>query len=95
MQTTAIERVKSAFIAGLWATLASITIGFGFKIWLAQWVAKEDLALYHTSIDIISLSLILMTGFRSSMVVSYSQTQNDKDITNIFRYSLITMVLLT
>ncbi|MBE7215655.1 hypothetical protein MK852_11950 [Shewanella benthica] len=95
MQTTAIERVKSAFIAGLWATLVSITIGFGFKIWLAQWVAKEDLALYHTSIDIISLSLILMTGFRSSMVVSYSQTQNDKDITNIFRYSLITMVLLT
>ncbi|BAJ00567.1 MATE family efflux transporter [Shewanella violacea] len=95
MKTTAIERVKSAFIAGIWASLASISIGFGFKIWLAQWVAKEELALYHTSIDIISLSLILMTGFRSSMVVSYSQTQNDKDITNIFRYSLITMVLIT
>jgi len=95
MQTTSIERVKRAFIAGIWATLVSITIGFGFKIWLAQWVAKEDLALYHTVVDIISLSLILMTGFRSSMVVSYSQTQNDRDITNIFRYSLIAMVLLT
>ncbi len=95
MKNTAIERVKSAFIAGIWATLASISLGFGFKVWLAQWMAKEDLALYHTTIDIISLSLILMTGFRSSMVVSYSQTQNDKDITNIFRYSLLTMVLLT
>ncbi len=95
MQTTAIERVKSAFIAGIWATLASVSLGLGFKIWLAQWVAKEDLALYHTSIDIISLSLILMTGFRSSMVVNYSQTKNDKDITNIFRFSMITMVLLT
>jgi len=95
MQDTSIERVKRAFIAGIWATLVSITIGFGFKIWLAQWVAKEDLALYHTVVDIVSLSLILMTGFRSSMVVSYSQTQNDRDITNIFRYSLIAMVLLT
>lgn len=95
MQNTAIERVKSAFIAGIWATLLSISVGFGFKIWLAQWMPKEELALYHTTIDIISLSLILMTGFRSSMVVSYSQTQNDKDITNIFRFSLITMVLLT
>ncbi|QFU24302.1 hypothetical protein FM038_020545 [Shewanella eurypsychrophilus] len=95
MQNTAINRVKSAFLAGIWATLISISLGFGFKIWLAQWMAKEDLALYHTIIDIISLSLILMTGFRSSMVVSYSQNQNDKDITNIFRYSLITMVLLT
>ncbi|WP_394147339.1 hypothetical protein [Shewanella atlantica] len=95
MQVTSIERVKRAFIAGIWATLASITIGFGFKIWLAQWVDKADLALYHTVVDIVSLSLILMTGFRSSMVVSYSQTQNDRDITNIFRYSLIAMVLFT
>ena len=95
MQVTSIERVKQAFIAGIWATLVSITLGFGYKIWLAQWMVKEDLALYHTVVDIISLSLILMTGFRSSMVVSYSQTQNDKDITNLFRYSLIAVVLLT
>lgn len=95
MQLAPIERVKSAFVAGIWATLVSIAIGFGFKIWLAQWVVKADLALYHTVVDIISLSLILMTGFRASMVVSYSQTQNDKDITNLFRYSLIVMVLLT
>jgi O-antigen/teichoic acid export membrane protein len=46
-------------------------------------------------VDIISLSLILMTGFRSSMVVSYSQTHNDRDIINIFRFSLIAMVLIT
>ncbi|WP_373317409.1 hypothetical protein [Shewanella algidipiscicola] len=95
MQLAPIERVKSAFVAGIWATLVSIAIGFGFKVWLAQWVVKADLALYHTVVDIISLSLILMTGFRASMVVSYSQTQNDKDITNLFRYSLIVMVLLT
>ncbi|WP_425402364.1 lipopolysaccharide biosynthesis protein [Ferrimonas kyonanensis] len=87
--------LKQAFFNGIVATLASIGLGFGFKLWLAQWVAKSDLALYNTVIDVISLSLILLTGFRSSMVVSYSQTRKDRDIINIFRISLILMVLLT
>lgn len=95
MQSESLERLKKVFISGIWATLASICVGFAFKIWLAQWVDKNDLALYHTVVDIISLSLILMTGFRSSMVVSYSQTHNDRDIINIFRFSLISMVLIT
>ncbi len=94
-QDDALSRLKQAFINGVWATLASISVGFLFKIWLAQWVPKGDLALFHSVVDIISLSLILMTGFRSSMVVSYSQTQNDRDIINIFRFSLIVMVLIT
>ncbi|MGF1732586.1 lipopolysaccharide biosynthesis protein [Photobacterium kasasachensis] len=94
-QEDALSRLKKAFITGIWATLASISVSFLFKIWLAQWVPKGDLALYNSVVDIISLSLILMTGFRSSMVVSYSQTQNDRDIINIFRFSLIVMVLIT
>lgn len=95
MTDTAFARVKHAFINAIWATLASVSLGLAFKIWLAQWVAKSDLALYHTVVDIISMSLILLSGFRASMVVSFSQTKNDADITNIFRYSLITMVLFT
>ncbi|MFB0722398.1 hypothetical protein ACEU6F_04280 [Aeromonas salmonicida] len=95
MQYKSLERLKQAFVTGMWASLASIVIGFAFKVWLAQWVAKGDLALFNSVVDLISLSLILMTGFRSSMVVSYSQTKNDRDIINIFRYFLIGMVLLT
>ena len=95
MQYKSLERLKQAFITGMWASLASIIIGFTFKVWLAQWVAKGDLALFNSVVDLISLSLILMTGFRSSMVVSYSQTKNDRDIINIFRYFLIGIVLLT
>lgn len=82
-------------MAGIWATLLSIAVGFAFKVWLAQWVARADLALFHSAIDVISLSLLLLTGFRSSMVVSYSQTKNDRDIINIFRLALVMMVLLT
>jgi len=95
MNSESLERLKKVFVTGIWATLASISVGFGFKIWLAQWVLKSDLALFHSVVDVISLSLILMTGFRSSMVVSYSQTKNDRDIINIFRFSLLAVVLLT
>ncbi len=95
MQSESVTKVKNAFLAGIWATLVSIGIGFTFKIWLAAWVPKTDLALFHSVVDIISLSMILMTGFRSSMVVTYSQTQNDTDIINIFRFTLILVVLIT
>ena len=90
-----LTKLQKAFITGIWATLASISVSFLLKVWLAQWVAKSDLALFNSVVDIISLSLILMTGFRSSMVVSFSQTNNDRDIINIFRFSLIVMVLIT
>ncbi|MGS0681274.1 hypothetical protein ACVBIL_08950 [Shewanella sp. 125m-7] len=95
MTESSFDRVKQVFISAIWATLASMSLGLAFKIWLAQWVAKSDLALYHTVVDIISMSLILLSGFRTSMVVSFSQTKNDRDITNIFRYTLIIMVLFT
>ncbi|MEZ8197025.1 MULTISPECIES: lipopolysaccharide biosynthesis protein [Vibrio] len=95
MHLQSVTKVKKAFLSGIWATLISIAIGFTFKIWLAGWVAKADLALFHTVVDIISLSMILMTGFRSSMVVTYSQTKNDIDIINIFRFTLIFVVLMT
>lgn len=95
MQYASLARLKQAFITGMWASLVSIVIGFAFKVWLAQWVAKGELAQFNSVVDLISLSFILMTGFRSSMVVSYSQTKNDRDIINIFRYFLIGIVLLT
>ncbi len=90
-----LSRARRAFRSGILAALLSIAIGFGFKLWLAQWVARSDLALFHSAVDVISLSLLLLTGFRSSMVVSYSQTKNDRDIVNIFRVALVAMVLLT
>ncbi len=44
MQYKSLVRLKQAFITGMWASLVSIVIGFAFKVWLAQWVAKGDLA---------------------------------------------------
>ena len=95
MKDNSITRVKQAFFQNSAATIASIIIGLSFKIWLAHEVVKSDLALFNTIIDVILLALILMTGFRSSMVVTYSKIKNDRDIINVFRFSLLVMVLFT
>lgn len=95
MKDNSITRVKQAFFQNSTATIASIIIGLSFKIWLAHELTKSDLALFNTVIDVILLALILMTGFRSSMVVTYSQIKNDRDIINVFRFSLLAMVLFT
>ena len=50
--STPIYRVKTAFLNSIYATIGSIVLGFGFKIWLAQWVPKTNLALYHSTVDI-------------------------------------------
>ncbi|WP_181364627.1 hypothetical protein [Aeromonas sp. HMWF014] len=44
MQYKSLARLKQAFITGRWASLVSIVLGFAFKVWLAQWVAKGELA---------------------------------------------------
>ncbi|BDM64822.1 membrane protein [Shewanella sp. NFH-SH190041] len=95
MSQYSISALKRVFIQGIGATLLSIALGYGFKIYLAQWVARDSLALYHTVVDVITLALIVMTGFRSAMVVSYARTRNDRDIINLFRFCLIAVVLLT
>ncbi|ELI6424781.1 hypothetical protein RRM51_004267, partial [Aeromonas veronii] len=56
MQYASLARLKQAFITGMWASLVSIVIGFAFKVWLAQWVAKGELALFNSVVDLISLS---------------------------------------
>ena len=94
MHSQSVSKLKKVFSA-IWATLTSIAIGFTFKIWLAGWVKKVDLVIFNTVVDLISLSMIFMTGFRSSMVVAYSQTKNDIDIINKFRFTLILVVLIS
>jgi O-antigen/teichoic acid export membrane protein len=58
-------------------------------------IDKADLGLFFTVIDIFSLTLLLLVGFRSSMVVSFIQTKDENNIINIFRYFFIFTILLS
>ncbi len=87
------KTIQQHFYAAIWISLFSVLLGFGLKVYLATVIEKESLALYYTAIDIFSFSLLVLIGFRSSMVVSYNKIKDDRGIINIFRYFIIAAML--
>ena len=85
---------RKAFMASLPITFAALVVSVGYKVWTAILIDKETLALFFTAMDIFSLSLLILIGFRSSMVVAYARTHDDLHILNIFRFILFGAVLL-
>jgi len=85
--------VKKAFYNGILASLVSIILNFTFKVITANVILKSSLTLYFTTIDIFTLTLLILVGFRSSMVVTFAQIKNPQMIVNIFRGVLIFIVL--
>ncbi|QOG12661.1 hypothetical protein [Arcobacter sp. FWKO B] len=87
--------MKKNFLSSILLTLIAITLNFTFKIYLANIIEKVSLGLYFTMIDIISLFLLVFIGSRSSMVVYFNQTGDDKTILNLFRYSLFGVTIIS
>lgn len=89
------KTIQQHFYSSIWIGLFSVLMAFGLKIYLATIIAKSDLALYYTAIDIFSFSLLILIGFRSSMVVTYNKIKEDKGILNIFRYFILGAILIS
>lgn len=83
------KTIQQHFYLSIGIGLFSVLMGFGLKIYLATVISKTDLALYYTAIDIFSFSLLVLIGFRSSMVVTYNKLKEDNAILNIFRYFIL------
>lgn len=87
--------MKKAFYNGIAVTLVGIVLNFSFKILASHLLDKATLTLYFTAIDIFTVTLLILVGFRSSMVVAFSQLKNATMIVNIFRVFLILSVLVS
>jgi O-antigen/teichoic acid export membrane protein len=87
--------LKKAFYSGIAVTLIGIGLNFSFKILASHLINKATLTLYFTAIDIFTLTLLVLVGFRSSMVVAFSQLKNATMIINIFRGFLLLSVLIS
>ena len=87
--------MKKAFYRGIMIALMSVLLNFFFKVLISHLIDKASLALYYTAIDIFTMTLLLLVGFRSSMVVTFSQLKNPTMIVNVFRGFLLVMVLLS
>ena len=89
------QEIKKHFYHAILIAIFSVVAGFSFKIFLANILEKEVLTLYYTAIDIFSFSLLILIGFRSSMVVAYAKSHKDTNIINIFRYFLLVLALFS
>ena len=89
------QEIKKHFYHAILISIFAVAAGFAFKIFLANILEKEVLTLYYTAIDIFSFSLLILVGFRSSMVVAYAKTKKDENIINVFRYFVIVLVLIS
>ncbi|WP_345991654.1 hypothetical protein [Sulfurimonas sp. HSL-1716] len=85
--------MKKAVYHSIWISSLSVILNFGFKIFLARLMPKADLALYFTAIDIFTMTLLVLVGFRSSMVVTFAQTKDDYKILKVFKTVLFVTVL--
>ena len=85
--------MKKAFYNGIFVSLISILLNLTFKVLSANFIDKASLTLYFTAIDIFTLTLLVLVGFRSSMVVAFSQIKNANTIINIFRAVIVIVIL--
>jgi O-antigen/teichoic acid export membrane protein len=90
-----LQEIKKHFYHAILISVFTVVAGFSFKIFLASIIEKDVLALYYTAIDIFSFSLLILIGFRSSMVVAYAKCKKDENIINIFRYFIVILVLIS
>ncbi len=91
----ALPSAKSAFLASMPLAILALVLSLGYKVWVARLIDRADLALFFTTLDIFALSLLILVGFRSSMVVAYARTQDDLRILNIFRGIVLVAVLIS
>lgn len=89
------QEIKKHFYHAILISIFTVVAGFSFKIFLARIIEKDVLTLYYTAIDIFSFSLLILIGFRSSMVVAYAKNKKDENIINIFRYFIVVLVLIS
>jgi O-antigen/teichoic acid export membrane protein len=89
-----VQEIKKHFYQAILITIFSVLAGFSFKVFLANLIDKDVLTLYYTAIDIFSFSLLILIGFRSSMVVAYAKSKKDESIINIFRYFVVVLILI-
>ncbi len=85
--------VRQSFLASMPLSMLALLIAIGYKVWAAALIDREVLGLFFTTLDIFALSLLVLVGFRSSMVVAYARTHQDRKILNIFRIILMVAVL--
>ena len=76
--------MKKLLLSASSVTVLVMVINFGFKIYLSHRMDKETLAVFYTFMDVVSIVLMLFSGFKDSLVKAY----DDGVIEKVFNWYL-------
>jgi len=76
--------MKKLLLSASSVTVLVMVINFGFKVYLSRQIDKESLAIFYTFMDVVSVVLMLFSGFKDSLVKAY----DDGVIEKVFNWYL-------
>jgi O-antigen/teichoic acid export membrane protein len=82
--------MKKLLLSSSLITILVMGINFLFKIYLSYKISKEELGVFYTFMDIISVAIMFFSGFKDSLVVDYDKKNYEKVI---FWYKRIFVIL--
>jgi O-antigen/teichoic acid export membrane protein len=70
--------MKKLLLSSSFITILVMGINFLFKIYLSYKIDKNELGLFYTFMDIISVGIMFFSGFKDSLVVAYDNEDFEK-----------------
>ncbi|GAX86855.1 conserved hypothetical protein [Lebetimonas natsushimae] len=70
--------MKKLLFSASFITILVMGINFLFKIYLSYKIDKNELGLFYTFMDVISVGIMLFSGFKDSLVVAYDNEDFEK-----------------
>ena len=75
------------------ASLVGILVNFGFKVYLARFIGKQELVTYYLVMDLILLASYLIVGYKDVFVQQITQQENKAAIFALSNWFLISCTI--
>ena len=70
--------MKKLLLSASFMTVIVMGINFLFKIYLSYRIDKESLGLFYTFMDLVSIGIMLFSGYKDSLVKAYDEEGFEK-----------------
>jgi len=70
--------MKKTLFSASFLTIVVMAINFVFKVYLSYKIEKDELGVFYTFMDLISIGIMVFSGFKDSLVVAFDKMDYEK-----------------
>jgi len=70
--------MKKTLLSATFLTIVVMGINFVFKVNLSYKIEKDELGIFYTFMDLISIGIMVFSGFKDSLVVAFDKMDYEK-----------------